>query len=91
MTHVVLEACIQCRYTDCVDVALWTALKKIPNFLVIGQMSALIVPCASLSALLKRSYERKDVPADQQHMIALNAELTKIGMANHFPHGRCDA
>lgn len=40
-------------------------------------MNALTAPCASLSAQLKRLKPEEDVPANQQHMIALNAELAK--------------
>jgi hypothetical protein len=35
MTHVVVESCIKCRYTDCVDVCPVDCFKEGPNFLVI--------------------------------------------------------
>ena len=35
MTHVVTEACIQCRYTDCVDVCPVDCFRQGPNFLAI--------------------------------------------------------
>ena len=35
MTHVVTEACIQCKYTDCVDVCPVDCFREGPNFLTI--------------------------------------------------------
>ena len=35
MTHVVTEACIRCKYTDCVDVCPVDCFREGPNFLVI--------------------------------------------------------
>lgn len=77
MTYVVLESCIQCRYTDCVDVCPVDCFKKGPNFLVIDPDEcidcAVCVPECPVEAIVAE----EDVPADQQHMIELNAELAK--------------
>ena len=35
MTHVVTEACIKCKYTDCVDVCPVDCFREGPNMLVI--------------------------------------------------------
>jgi ferredoxin len=35
MTFVVTEACIRCKYTECVDVCPVDAFREGPNFLVI--------------------------------------------------------
>ena len=35
MTHVVLESCIRCKYTDCVDVCPVDCFREGPNFLTI--------------------------------------------------------
>lgn len=42
MTHVVTEACIHCKYTDCVDICPVDCFREGPNFLTIedGQRSA---------------------------------------------------
>ena len=77
MTHVVLEACIQCRYTDCVDVCPVDCFKKGPNFLTIDPDEcidcAVCIPECPVEAIVPE----EDVPANQQHMIALNAELAR--------------
>jgi ferredoxin len=79
MTHVVTEACIQCKYTDCVDVCPVDCFREGPNFLTIDPDEcidcAVCIPECPVNAI----YAEEDVPADQQHMIALNAELSLIG------------
>ncbi len=37
MTFVVTEACIRCKYTDCVDVCPVDAFREGPNFLAIDR------------------------------------------------------
>lgn len=75
MTHVVTEACIQCKYTDCVDVCPVDCFKEGPNFLTIDPDEcidcAVCIPECPVNAI----YAEEDVPKDQQHMIKINAEL----------------
>ena len=77
MTFVVTEACIRCKYTDCVDVCPVDAFREGPNFLAIDPDDcidcAVCVPECPVSAI----YAEEDVPADQQAFIALNAELAR--------------
>lgn len=77
MTHVVLESCIRCKYTDCVDVCPVDCFREGPNMLTIDPDEcidcAVCVPECPVEAI--RAEE--DVPADQQHFTALNAELAK--------------
>ena len=77
MTFVVTEACIRCRYTDCVDVCPVDAFREGPNFLTIDPAEcidcAVCVPECPVSAI----YAEDDVPTHQLHFIALNAELSR--------------
>jgi ferredoxin len=77
MTFVVTEACIRCKYTDCVDVCPVDAFREGPNFLAIDPDEcidcAVCVPECPVSAI----YAEEDVPAQQQAFIALNAELAR--------------
>jgi len=77
MTFVVTEACIRCKYTDCVDVCPVDAFREGPNFLAIDPNEcidcAVCVPECPVNAI----YAEEDVPADQQAFIALNAELAR--------------
>lgn len=78
MTFVVTEACIACKYTDCVDVCPTDAFREGPNFLVIDPDDcidcAVCVPECPVSAI----YAEEDVPRDQLDFIALNAELSPV-------------
>lgn len=78
MTFTVTEACIKCKYTDCVDVCPVDAFREGPNFLVIDPDDcidcAVCVPECPVAAI----YAEEDVPPDQEHYTPLNAELAKI-------------
>ena len=78
MTHVVTEACIQCRYTDCVDVCPVDCFRQGPNFLAIDPDEcidcAVCIPECPVNAIVPE----EDLPADQRHMTALNAELARL-------------
>ncbi len=77
MTFVVTEACIRCKYTDCVDVCPVDAFREGPNFLAIDPQDcidcAVCVPECPVNAI----YAEEDVPSDQQDFIPLNAELAR--------------
>jgi ferredoxin len=79
MTHVVTESCIRCKYTDCVDVCPVDCFREGPNFLTIDPDEcidcAVCIPECPVNAIMPE----EDVPGDQQHMIKLNAELSRIG------------
>ncbi len=77
MTHVVLESCIRCKYTDCVDVCPVDCFREGPNFLVIDPDEcidcAVCIPECPVNAIVPE----EDVPNDQQKFIAINAELSR--------------
>jgi ferredoxin len=77
MTHVVTEACIRCKYTDCVDVCPVDCFREGPNFLAIDPDEcidcAVCIPECPVNAILPE----EDVPADQLVYIKLNADLAK--------------
>lgn len=78
MTFVVTEACIRCKYTDCVDVCPVDAFREGVNFLVIDPDDcidcALCVPECPVGAI----FAQEDVPGDQQAFTPLNAELARV-------------
>ena len=78
MTHTVTEACIKCKYTDCVDVCPVDCFREGPNFLTIDPDEcidcAVCIPECPVNAI----YAEEDVPKDQQHMTKINAELAKL-------------
>ena len=77
MTHVVTESCINCKYTDCVDVCPVDCFKEGPNFLTIDPDEcidcAVCIPECPVNAI----YAEEDVPKDQVHMTEINAELAR--------------
>jgi ferredoxin len=77
MTYVVTESCIKCKYTDCVEVCPVDCFHEGPNFLVIDPDECidctLCVPECPVDAI----FAEDDVPDDQKHFFALNAELAK--------------
>lgn len=77
MTYVVTEACIKCKYTDCVDVCPVDCFHEGPNFLVIDPDECIDCTLCVAECPVEAIYAEDDVPADQQHYIELNAVLSK--------------
>ncbi|MEK8050980.1 ferredoxin FdxA [Ideonella sp. DXS22W] len=78
MTFVVTEACIRCKYTDCVSVCPVDCFREGPNFLVIDPDEcidcAVCVPECPVSAIVADT----ELQADQAEYLALNAELAPL-------------
>lgn len=77
MTFVVTEACIKCKYTDCVEVCPVDCFHEGPNFLVIDPEECIDCALCEPECPIKAIYAEDDVPADQREFIELNAELAK--------------
>jgi ferredoxin len=77
MTHVVTESCIQCRYTDCVDVCPVDCFREGPNFLAIDPDECIDCAVCVAECPVNAIYAEDDVPRDQRHFIKLNAELAR--------------
>ena len=75
MTYVVTDNCIQCKYTDCVDVCPTDALYEGPNFLVIHPDECVDCDMCVAECPVKAIFSEEVLPADQQHFKALNQEL----------------
>jgi ferredoxin len=75
MAYVVTDNCINCKYTDCVEVCPVDCFREGPNFLVIDPNEcidcALCVPECPVEAI----YAEDDVPKSMKEFIALNREL----------------
>lgn len=78
MTYVVSENCIKCRYTDCVDVCPVDCFRAGPNFLVIDPEECIDCTLCVAECPAEAIFAEDDLPEDQQHFIALNAELSKV-------------
>jgi ferredoxin len=77
MTYIVTEACIRCKYTDCVEVCPVDCFHEGPNFLVIDPEECidctLCVPECPVGAI----YAEDDLPEDMQIYLGLNAQLAR--------------
>lgn len=77
MAYVVTDSCIRCKYTDCVEVCPVDCFHEGANFLAIDPDECidctLCVPECPVNAI----FAEDDVPENQKHFIALNAELAK--------------
>ena len=77
MAFVVTDNCIQCKYTDCVEVCPVDCFHEGPNFLVIDPNEcidcALCVPECPAQAI----FSEDDLPASELKFIQLNNELSQ--------------
>ena len=77
MPHIVLESCIRCKYTDCVDVCPVDCFREGPNMLVIDPDECIDCAVCIPECPVEAIKAEEDVPADMQHLIELNAEKSK--------------
>lgn len=77
MTYVVTEACVKCKYTDCVDVCPVDCFHEGPNFLVIDPEECIDCTLCVAECPVEAIFAEDDVPSSQAGFIALNAELAK--------------
>ena len=77
MTFVVIDKCIKCKYTDCVEVCPVDCFREGPNMLVIDPEECidcnLCVPECPVDAI----FAEDDLPDDQKDFIKINEDLAK--------------
>lgn len=77
MAFVVIDNCIKCKYTDCVEVCPVDCFREGPNMLVIDPDECidcnLCVPECPIDAI----YAEDDLPEDKKTFIDLNKRLSK--------------
>ena len=77
MTFVVSEQCINCKYTDCVEVCPVDCFREGPNFLVIDPDECIDCALCEPECPVNAIFSEDDLPEDQKQMLALNAALSK--------------
>ncbi len=77
MAFVITENCINCKYTDCVDVCPVDCFHEGPNMLVIDPDECIDCTLCEPECPANAIYSEDEVPEDQQNFIELNAELAK--------------
>ena len=78
MTYVVTEACVKCKYTDCVDVCPVDCFREGPNFLVIDPDECIDCTLCVAECPVGAIFAEDDVPAGQEGFLAINAELSPL-------------
>ncbi len=76
MTYVVVEDCIKCKHTDCVDVCPVDCFHEGPNFLVIDPEECIDCTLCEPECPIGAIFADDDVPEGQEHFTELNAELS---------------
>ena len=77
MTHVVTEACIRCKYTDCVAVCPVECFHEGPDFLVIDPAACIDCGVCIAECPVEAIAEESDLKPGQQEYLELNAQLAQ--------------
>ena len=77
MTFLVLESCIKCKYTDCVEVCPVDCFHEGPNMLVIDPEECIDCTLCEPECPVEAIVSDDDVPEGQEQLLELNAELSK--------------
>jgi ferredoxin len=78
MAYVVTEACIGCKYTDCVEVCPVDCFHEGPNFLAIDPQVCIDCTLCVAECPEEAIFEASEVPANQTHFIELNEKFSKV-------------
>jgi len=77
MTHVVTDNCINCKYTECVEICPVDCFHEGPNFLVIDPDECIdceaCVPVCPSNAI----FDEREIPSGKNNLIEINAELAR--------------
>ncbi len=78
MAYIVTDACVRCKFTDCVSVCPVDCFHEGENMLVIDPVECIdcqaCVPACPVNAI----YFEDEVPAEQSAFTMLNARLAKL-------------
>ncbi len=77
MTYVVVEDCIKCKHTDCVDVCPVDCFHEGPNFLVIDPDECIDCTLCEPECPIGAIFADDDVPPGQENFLELNAQLSQ--------------
>jgi ferredoxin len=77
MTFVVVEDCIKCKYTDCVEVCPVDCFHEGPNYLVIDPDECIDCTLCEPECPIEAILSEDDLAPEQEHFLELNAELSR--------------
>ena len=76
MTYIVNDNCINCKYTDCVEVCPVDCFREGENFLVIDPDECIDCGVCEPECPAEAIKSEDDLTDDEQHYLELNAELS---------------
>ena len=78
MTFVVVESCIKCKLTDCVEVCPVDCFYEGPNMLVIHPDECIDCALCEPECPVDAIFSEDEIPEDQQDFLQLNQELADV-------------
>jgi ferredoxin len=78
VAYVVTEACVKCRYTDCVEVCPVACFREGENMVVIDPDECINCDACVPQCPVNAIYPEDDVPPKWQDYVAFNARLSKV-------------
>ncbi len=78
MAYVVTEPCVNCRYTDCVEVCPVDCFHAGPNFLVIDPEVCIDCTLCADECPVGAIVEASEIAEDQAHFVELNARYAEL-------------
>ncbi len=78
MAFVVTEACVKCKYTDCVDVCPVDCFREGPNMLVIDPDECIDCTLCVAECPVEAIYAEEDVPDGQRAFVRLNRDFSRL-------------
>lgn len=78
MPFVVTEACVKCKYTDCVEVCPVDCFREGPNMLVIEPDECIDCTLCVAECPVEAIMDAEEVPDSQREFIELNRRLSQL-------------
>ena len=78
MTYVVTDACIRCKFTDCVEVCPVDCFYEGPNFLVIHPDECIDCALCEPECPVDAIFSEDEITEGQEQFAEINAELAAI-------------
>ena len=78
MTYIVIDNCIACKYTDCVEVCPVDCFYDGENMLVIHPDECIDCALCEPECPIDAIFSEDELPEDEQDFLELNAELAEI-------------
>ena len=78
MTYVVADACVKCKYTDCVDVCPVDCFHEGPNFLVIDPEECIDCTLCVAECPVEAIFAEEDLPQEWRAYAQVNARYFEL-------------